>query len=264
MAATAFFSARPAAFVFFLLGMGGILLFTGTNFLGFMRHQGQLFLVLFGAFWISQQCRTWYRIPAKFEKALRFLDGQRARFITTIFLFQCIGGITACVESFREQPFSAARQTAEFIRENYGDSSVILFGHIDFCAAAVSGYLDRPIYYPSSHSFGTFNTQDGKKRFKVTLEGCLEQVLFLIKEKRSDVLLIMSKRWRFPEDDAVIISTLPERRNVPVCRISKVKSFDKSIVPDEAMALYIAKGDPSEISRMPFDTINGFPCLTPK
>ena len=143
----------------------------------------------------------------------------RKGFITGIFCAHVIAGtIASGVDWFH--PFSASKEVARFIEEEQMNDMLIV-GHYDFPASALSAYLNRKIYYLQGNRFGSFVVTD-KQRVHVDFEEANK----LIAERKEDVLVILNCGAGRPPWPMVTI-----------------KEFLKSTVVDEMYTLYVVKYD---------------------
>jgi hypothetical protein len=120
-------------------------------------------------------------------------------------------------------PFSNAQAVAHYIQANQL-SQTLLIGDRDWATLTVSGYLDRPMYYPSSKTFGTFITWNGVRRDNINITDLFAAVDEMIKIQRSDGLLILN----YPLPTAI----------PSIHQVSPLAQFTGAIVRDENYYLY--------------------------
>ena len=139
-------SPKKTLFIFWFT-TGAILFIGYFKFAGSLRHWGHIFLALVATLWL----------------ATPFLQ-RRAKAYFTMFLFvQAALGIHAWASDL-VYVFSPAKEAALFIQKSECGQSP-LAGSRDAVVSGVSGYLNRPIFYPEANQLGRFIvwTRDSKK-----------------------------------------------------------------------------------------------------
>jgi len=184
----------PLVLLTFLAGTFGLLLFGYVKFPGLVRHHGHLLVVLFCCAWLTS-----YYQPVKFTLipvAERGLTKLKYPFVT-LFLLVHVGAAGIAVFYDWKYPFSASKETAEFIKANKMDE-MLLVGDIDWAVSSVAGYLDKEIYYPMSDSFGTFVVWNNA-RSREKAKGFIDKALALRRSSDQKILLIFNHRIRKSE-----------------------------------------------------------------
>ena len=132
-------------FVFFFT-TAAILFLGYFKFYGSLRHWGYIFLALLATLWL----------------AAPFLQQQAKTYFTAFLFFQAALGIHAWATDV-VYIFSPAKEAASFVqRSEYNDYP--LAGSRDALVSGVSGFLNRPVFYPESNRPGRFIvwTRDSK------------------------------------------------------------------------------------------------------
>ena len=110
---------------------------------------------------------------------------------TFLFLIQAFAGIFAASIDYLF-PFSSAKETAIFIKENNLSNSEII-GYQDFAASAVLGHMNnrKSFYYIQRESDGSFIIWDNKREKEINYEILLSESkkLFL---KGNNVILVLN------------------------------------------------------------------------
>ena len=88
-------------------------------------------------------------------------------------------------------PFSNAEKVADFISRN-NLAGNLLVGYRDFTSSGVAAYLRAPLYYPTSHRFGTFIRWDNRRK-ETNIADVLEQTAMLIRGRDPVYLLLDSQ-----------------------------------------------------------------------
>ena len=175
----------------YLFGTGSIIAFNHLIFQGVMRHRGYLFILLIACLWLLEKELSSWREQTPKQKDKNRFGGQ---FLTAILCLHFLGGFHAyTIDLF--YPFSAGRETAQYIRDNNLDQLKIV-GQRYRQAAVFSGYLDRPIYDPDRGKFASFWTVETKMKDIETVEG-------LIRDNPDKTLLILTYELEpdvFPPD----------------------------------------------------------------
>jgi hypothetical protein len=223
---------KPVALFFYLLGTMEILAFTYVKLLGSARHYGHLYIVLIVSLWIASyysksnfftQVRT-INLLRSFPKVcwrwMSFVKKFKTPFIMIILSAQLIGGIfTFSRDLF--VPYSASRETARFIQNQHLEQSFIV-GSRDANTSPLCGYLNRKFYYPERQGIGSFVLFNNQRR-DVDVAIVLEQVSQLIKQKNTNILLVLNSELKTPRAEL---------------RITPLAKFTKSFIHNEKYYLY--------------------------
>jgi hypothetical protein len=181
---------KRMVFLSFALAVAAMLFFEYAVYCGYLRHFGHFFIVLVACLWLERVWGNGKQTRPGFLSRLAMLCERPKRIIIIVLLCVHFGvGIFASVMEWR-YPFSQGRNAAQYIREN-GLDKLPIVGYMDFVASSVAGYLDRPIYYPNSDSFGTFIIFDNKRRPVMGLQDVVDSAARLAEKNKSDVLLVL-------------------------------------------------------------------------
>jgi len=133
-----------------IYGLGSISMMTLFVFAyrGSTRHYGHLFILLLACLWLAQ----WSRRHLTSKEPRPFSVSQLL--FTLILCVQAFSGIYAYCSDILF-PFSASYQAAQILHLNQLDELPLLGIH-QRPTSPLSGYLDRPIYYPESQQLGSF------------------------------------------------------------------------------------------------------------
>ena len=216
------FLRRPVVFVFFVTGLTGIIAFILMYYYGYMRHHGHLYILLIASLWMGANYKG-NRIvfkPAFIEKYNTWIKRNAGNLFLVALIVQLHAGLFAVGVQFFV-PFSEARETAQYIRENNLDRFRIA-GDQDVALQTVSGYLDKEVFYFSRNAFGTYLVYD-KARSAPGETRILRMADSLSRMKEDTLLLIMN--YRFMDTTSL--------------RLKPMKSFENSIVTDEIYYLYL-------------------------
>ncbi len=217
-----FFRKKPIPLFFYLFGTGAILVFTNFMYFGSLRHHGHLFIIFIASLWISnyypdQEFRLW---PV--NKLNNSFDRYKNIFVVLLLATHVVAGLFASAMDW-VHPFSASKAVANFIKDR-GMENMVILGYPDTTASAVSGYLNRMLYYPSGNRFGSFIIFEPYWNRKVSEEEVLRRAEQLMVDRKSDLLLLLHSGLKNPTDS-----------------IAMLKEFNESIVEDETFFLYLMR-----------------------
>ena len=201
----------PSVMLAYAVATGGLLLFLHLKVNHGIRHTGHVFLVLVGCLWLSLAQRQ--------IRASGIMRWGASVFVTVLFALHTVaGGLSAATDLV--YPFSASRETAEFI-ERRGLASTTMIGSGYAMAAAVAGYLNHSVYYAESKQTGTFVRWE-EKRTPVT---------------PADVVRTAGELARLNHNDTLLILTYD--LGPAATGVLKLASFERSIVKEERYWLYL-------------------------
>ncbi len=221
---------KPLIFWFYLSANLAIFAFTYVKFLGSTRHFGFLYLTLITAFWLANYYPNSNFLVNKFKLKSELLNVvKKWHYIAFMIILyvQFLGGIIGFSRdalSFHfTNPYSASRQTANYIQKNDLNNEFIVASE-DATMAALSGYLNRKFYYPELQRIGSF-TLFTKERQEISHSEVLKQVNFLLKNDQSlaKILLILNSKLEINETNL---------------NITPLQSFEKSLIRNEKFYLY--------------------------
>jgi hypothetical protein len=181
---------RRFALIFFVLSTSGILAWLYITSIGFVRHQGHLFLSFIAAVWLAR---------GSLDSTKACSAGTERRpagivilslVLTVIFAVQAVGGLFA-VGMDIVHPFSQAKATARYIKQKgYGDLPIV--GEMDYLMTPVSGYLGRKIYFVRGERLGSYVKWDMKRFQDVSPQLILQRAEQFVWKKRKDCLILLN------------------------------------------------------------------------
>jgi hypothetical protein len=218
-------SKKPFALFFYIMGNSVILAFTYLRFAGMPRHFGHLYLILIAGLWLGSYYQDSVFLINKFSiKPKTIKIGEKWHYIALMIILyvQFFGGITFFAKDLLI-PFSASRETATYIQQSQLNNEFIVASR-DANMAALSGYLDRKLYYPERQNMGSF-TLFKSGRQEVEQAEVLRQINSLLTDQPDEnkILLILNK---------------PLNANLQDLKILPIKNFEKAWVNDERYYLY--------------------------
>lgn len=216
---------KPVPLFFYLLGNSVILTFTYLRFAGMPRHFGHLYLILIAGLWLGKYYEESRFLINKFSlkpKTIKLGEKWHHIAFMLILYVQLIGGIVFFTKDLIV-PLSASRETANYLQQAQLNNEFIVASR-DANMAALSGYLNRKLYYPELQKMGSFTL------FKAGRQGVeqpeiLRQITSLLTNQinNSKILLILNKPLNVNQQDLNIVP---------------LKKFENAWVSDERYYLY--------------------------
>jgi hypothetical protein len=186
---------QKVALVSFGLGAAGILVFGYVKFIGALRHEGHLWLLLAAALWLGgvwqEERRSW-----------------RTRVFLALLILHCAAAAYASWMDLRD-PFSNGAATAELIRSE-GLDRYPLLGHREPAAATVALFLGRPLYAPSRHAFVTYPDWGPEQR-ELSDQEVRCAARDLAQREGEDIVLVMTRQlppWEELEADGARVGAI--------------------------------------------------------
>lgn len=216
----ALFARTRAVLLLYVTGTLGILLFTYVKYYGYLRHNGNLYLVLIACLWLSSSVSE--RGPGQPPSPVTsFIQRYKGAFITAILCLHIPGGIFAWGMDL-VYPFSAIRATADYMKAA-GLQEMRVVGSDERFVSPITGYLEKTFYYPDSERFGTHIVYNAGTRGRSSTE-ILERARQFLHQGQPAVLLVLSFKLKDPSHDL---------------NIKELKHFESGIVGDEEYFLYL-------------------------
>ena len=158
---------RWLALLWLVLATGAFLAFVHCKMIHYgyvcSRHEGQLFIAVVAAWWLAAGRRPGLADGqadgSGSAKLARAVPVYRRYLVTGLLAIHAPVGIFAVVMGWT-CPFSGARDTARFIQEHYPRHAVV--EEWVHAGMALTGYLGRPIYFPSEGRFLLYNEFRGQ------------------------------------------------------------------------------------------------------
>jgi hypothetical protein len=208
----------------FAVGSLGMVAFSLFIYRGHLRHHGHFLLLLMAALWLTRVLQP--GAGGRGRAAGTVVGGTPlwgAVVVSVLLAANAAAGAYAVAREWRD-PFSAAREVADFIRAQ-GLSGIPIVGHRDVQVAAVAAYLERPIHYPSLGREASFLPWKVGWRRPVDDAEAVREALDLAARHHSEVLVILSMSG----------ASRPDR----IDGATRLRVFRRSIVPSERFELYL-------------------------
>jgi hypothetical protein len=201
---------RPAAVVMYVAGTIAILSFTYCCFIGSVRHEGHLDLLLVASVWLAQGVRP----PDEWTR----LDRIGMRCLRVVFAGQVLLGAHSIWDDVR-YPFSTGREAARFIADhNWRDRVIVASPRT--AAVVVAGYLDRPVFSP-------------EMRRDITYADWGES------ERQGDLGAVLDSLAHASSSEIVFATIYPLWVGRSDLKIQQVVQFDQPVVTQERFIIYL-------------------------
>ena len=184
---------RPKLLTAYCIGTLSLLAFSHYVFLGSIRHHGHLFILLLACLWLAKLesrylAPGWLkrRSPSHLATLSSWLWKLHGPFWTFLLMCHFFGG-SALYSIDLMHPFSASRDTAEFLRSHHLDHYPIV-GYDDRYTSTLSAYLDQPIYYPNQGQFSSF----WETTSVITPTEATRAIVSFVSQQSQPVVLVLS------------------------------------------------------------------------
>jgi hypothetical protein len=181
---------RPPALFLYVAGIGVLLCIQFVVSIGALRHTGFLFLLLLASLWIADESAAWELSAGWLRRLGDACRRWRRPVVVGLLVIHLAAGIDLFGMDWFYQ-FSASKSAADFIRER-GLSNLAIVGTEETHVATLSGYLERPIYYPDSSRFGTY-IDYSRPINSVSREQLMMEALAFARQTHQGVVLVLSR-----------------------------------------------------------------------
>ncbi len=189
-----------------------------------MRHLGHYYFIMITALWLAS-----YYQENKDKLVINFqlfkFDSKKWHYslLMIILYIQLLGGIYSFGRDLIV-PFSASRETAHYILESHLENEFIVASR-DVNMAALSGYLNRKLYYPELKKKGSFFLFSQRGFENIPHDRVLKQIKLLFQQdkKLNKIILILHKKLKIKSEEL---------------EITPIKNFTNSYINDEKFYLY--------------------------
>jgi hypothetical protein len=226
---------RPVSFVLFFSSVAAISVFFYTGIMHdyTVRHWGFIFIAFYAAIWLAEgldQQSLWqkmqqYPIPDFLPSSN---DLWRDRLVYSALAVQ----VTASAYMFTwdyDHRFCTAKPLAEYIQKNnYSDSLIIVSSFTS--GPALAAYLDRPLYYPEYHGYGTYGVWSTWPVF-ITYSELMQEVRVCRTKGHTNAFLVLNNEIH--EDS---VRAFKEDAQL---KIEYLKTFDGGFKTHDAYRLFL-------------------------
>ena len=217
-----FFYRRPVVFILFFTGTTGMIAMILMYYFGYIRHHGHLYLLLISCLWLMQYYPEG-KVSFRWEIVKRYYDWLHRNF-PVIFGFMLIVQVMAAAYAVTIHfmvPFSAARETAGFIRQEKLDRFLIA-GDQDVSLESIAGYLNQETYFFSRKQSSKYLIYDTLRHIP-SRDAVMKMADGISEQYHDTILLVMN--YPLNTDSAT--------------NLKKIASFEQSIQYDEIYFLYM-------------------------
>ena len=156
------FARQGAALAVYLTSLVGMLAFKCVVYMGAPWHNGHFLIALVASWWLyaalPQHALRSRRLDAVSRACKWALPG-----VMAVSLGLHVASVRHILVQDWREPYSGGQSVAQFIASGeFRDADVL--GDADAALSSVCGYLDRPVYYLTSETWGTFVTWNDKRR----------------------------------------------------------------------------------------------------
>jgi hypothetical protein len=230
-----FLSNRNGLFFWVMTTCGLLFIYYYTQ-MTWWRYTGHLYIALIASYWLKNRFQERNFRGKWLSKISETGNKMAVPLLTVLLLIQSTGGIIAFSKDWK-QTFAAGKSCSEYIREHHL-TQLSMIGNIDYLVSTVSGFLDKPIYYPSRQEYGSFVIWDSKRTLDPDDKDIRKAIEKVAGEGRDSFLLIVSAPIRNAKTEEVY----QEGEFLPGIFFKHLKSFDDSIVVEiEDLHLYLMK-----------------------
>ena len=212
------------ALIFYTVGTLVLLFIFYYSGLTWWRYTGHLYIVLISAYWIKNifPDREFQKIWLKKLSAI----GKKISvpLLTILLTVHSIGGIIAFSKDLK-LTFAAGEKSADFLKAQKLTNLPII-GNIDFLISPISGFINKPIYYPSRQESGSFIIWDNLRVNDPSLNEIIKHTESGILKENDSLLLILST----PVRDANTNKEYTVGSFNKNISFKLLKSFDDSII----------------------------------
>lgn len=219
----------PRLITVYLLGTAFILLFCIQFFWwGSLRHQGYLWLLFVACLWLGkanvfgQEQTARVSLSSVSELSSQRLPSVRLGLFTLLLVLQSFAGLFLYSQDLLYS-FSSSRQTAHYIRHNQLET-LTLVGVRDRETSVLSGYLNKPLFYPERDQFGSFWDIYNKPLEAAELARRIEQ---LADQDPEDLLLVLS----YPLEPSL-------EQELKQVAVTPLADFQSKLIDSESFYLY--------------------------
>ncbi len=147
------FILKRRVLILYFLGLVLVIFIPLFIYKGTMRHYGHLFILFFSCLWISEiESDNRYLIKIRNNKNF-VLKNIYIFFILTISIYTTFTAFYFDSKYY----FSSGQAVAKKIKENFNVDDYVFIGYQDTSSELISGFLDKPFYYPQSLKANKFS-----------------------------------------------------------------------------------------------------------
>jgi hypothetical protein len=229
------FLRKPRALLFYAGATLALLAIFYYTYLVHYRYCGHLLAVLLAAYWIGagepdqEPASSWM-------KPLSALGKKMYRpFLATVLVVQVAGAAVAYAMD-AVYPFSTSKMAVDFVEKNKLDT-LPMVGITDFTVSAFSTYLNRPIYFPQMHDYGSFTVWNSRRINNMSFSQMVGSVDSFMDRRYRKILYIKDSAPQLTQDG---IHYIDMQRGMITAdlQMDLLQSYPPGIVSDEKFYIY--------------------------
>jgi len=199
-----------------------------------VRHWGFIFMAFYVAVWLQDGIdQTPYEgflkkhIPAFFTNENKWVT--QGLIYSTLFV-QTVSAIHAYCTDLKRN-FSNAKEVACYLQQHHFENDFIVLSSFT-SGAAVSAYLDKPLYYPEYHAYGSYGNWS-IRNWQASREEILKQLHEV--HDNNCAFLIMNNDFMHPHKKVTPNEIVYHDNSL---QIRYIRCFDDGIILQEHFKLY--------------------------
>jgi hypothetical protein len=232
------FWSKPLSLLIIIISGIGITLFFFSEIMHnyTVRHWGFIFLAFYVALWVeegidqkiySDKLKKWFS-PSFLSTENTWL---KKSLIYSALVIQCGASLYSYISDINNT-FSNSLKVANYVQQNHYENGLIIMSSFT-AGPAISAYLDKKLYYPEYHNYGSYGLWNTSP-WIVSREELLKQIYALKKYKQA--LLILNQK---KINQLEILNSKDLIIDNDQIRIKYLQTFDKGIVGHENFDLFL-------------------------
>jgi hypothetical protein len=165
----------------------------------YARHAGHFYLWFLICLWLARSVQGQGDSP---ESKPFHLSSIQLAFLCPLLVFLIGDTIFLSIAGYA-YPFSRGRDVAEYIENNHLQDLPI-FGYPDFTGIPVSGYLDRKMYYPDTHRWGSFVIETNKRETNWDENKIYQAIIDFAAQGHPDFLVVLDQPFLTERDGRIM------------------------------------------------------------
>lgn len=178
---------RPFILMILVLGLAGLGAVFSNIYTGFPRHQGFLYLLIIGGFWLARVEDAGELARPGHSAVFRLLSSILLTALLLLEIFIAVGPVKRDIL----YNYSSSRDLGAMVREDPALHDAILIGEPDYMLEAIPYYVDNPVYIVREQRFGRTIRFTSDNVSTLTLADLLQAALRIKAEHRRPVLLVI-------------------------------------------------------------------------
>jgi len=218
-----------------------------------LRYCGHLLIALVICYWLSAYYGEMEYDNIILRNLSRLGKKMSKPFLAVVLIINMIGALAAYSLDSKYK-FSASKEATDYIRTNKLDTLMIA-GITDFTTSPIASYLDRKIYYPQMHQFGSFTVWNNQRINQLSFQQLIH-VVDSIMRTRTKLLLVKDSAPQITFDGKNFVD-LEHGMIARDVQVDLLKKFDSGVVGDEKYFIYeVQRVDSTKVDPLKYPLIN--------